>query len=382
MKKTKNILKEAVVLLMVITIVFSTVALANIKTQSQITLITSNYNSNIKARGKIVWDNGIDYESMARAQWDGLQIVEDSVLADDFILDDTVEIVRIKWIGGYWGDDYQNLWSDWIISFWNDSGFPQPLGNDVWAPSYFRVIADYDDITKVFLKDTGNQIYYEMTYNLPVDKWNVFDAGKRYWVSIIGNLWMDPPPYEYSGWGFHKTAKLYPAVWGSYSGGITYWTPGIDILGFDFDMAFQLFEKSAEVCCDGELIWDDVTAGGTVSGSFKILNCGESYTMLDWEVGEYPTWGTGWTFSPDSGIDLKPEDGGVTIAVQAIAPTRINKKFDGKIKLVNKDNPNDYCEIDVSLTTPRTRMINPIFINLLQRFFSQFPAIHWILNPR
>jgi len=82
--------------------------------------------------------------------------------------------------------------------------------------------------------------------------------------------------------------------------------------------------------CSGNLDWYDVTPGETVYGSFDLEN---------------------WTFTPDSGFDLTPEDGQVTVDVEAVAPEDPETEFTGYIKIVNVDDGNDYSLIDVYLST-------------------------------
>jgi len=72
---------------------------------------------------------------------------------------------------------------------------------------------------------------------------------------------------------------------------------------------------------------------------------------LDWEIESYPDWGT-WTFDPDGGLDLTPEDPAVTVTVEVVAPEDPETEFTGEIVLVNSEDPDDTCTIDVSLATP------------------------------
>jgi len=100
--------------------------------------------------------------------------------------------------------------------------------------------------------------------------------------------------------------------------------------------------------CEGELIWIDVVPGATVTGTFTVENIGEPLSMLDWEITEYPDWGT-WTFVPDSGEDLTPEDGVFTINVEVVAPDEQEDDEWDEIKIVNLENSSDYCIIGVFL---------------------------------
>ncbi len=103
--------------------------------------------------------------------------------------------------------------------------------------------------------------------------------------------------------------------------------------------------------CDGSISWTDVEPGATVTDEFIVKNIGEANSKLDWEITEWPTWGS-WTFTPNSGNDLTPEEGSITVNVEVTAPDEEDTTFLGEIKVVNKENPIDYDIIPVSLSTP------------------------------
>jgi parallel beta-helix repeat protein len=133
-----------------------------------------------------------------------------------------------------------------------------------------------------------------------------------------------------------------------------------------------------DLSCEGNLIWADVKPGETVECSFIVENIGDSDSLLDWEISEYPNWSE-WTFTPSSGENLTPEDGPVTVQVSVIAPDEGNKEFNGTIKIVNSEDPSDFCEIDVLLRTPRNKWItNSLFLWFLERF----PLLERLFNLR
>ncbi len=72
--------------------------------------------------------------------------------------------------------------------------------------------------------------------------------------------------------------------------------------------------------CEGSLSWAKVKPGATVLGNFTVQNIGDATSELDWIITEWPDWGE-WTFTPESGTDLTPEDGSITILVQVVAPS-------------------------------------------------------------
>ena len=123
-------------------------------------------------------------------------------------------------------------------------------------------------------------------------------------------------------------------------------------------------EVKPNLNCDGELIWNNVKKGKIVYGSFNVENIGGQYSLLDWEISEYPTWGN-WNFSQIKGDDL--ESGNlVQVDVKVIAPLYIYRVFSGSVKIINKENPEDCCEINVYLKTPRMKINN--FKGLIQYY--------------
>ncbi len=94
--------------------------------------------------------------------------------------------------------------------------------------------------------------------------------------------------------------------------------------------------------CSGSLSWTDIKPGATVTGSFQVQNIGNSSSLLNWTINTSSiTWGT-WTYTPESGENLSPGDGQVTVQVSVIAPDEKNSEFEGYIRVENKDNPNDF----------------------------------------
>jgi hypothetical protein len=127
--------------------------------------------------------------------------------------------------------------------------------------------------------------------------------------------------------------------------------------------------------CDGELSWTDIEPGTTVMGSFIVENIGGMGSLLDWEIESYPEWGT-WTFDPDSGVDLTPEEGAVTVDVECVAPDEQNEEFGGEITIVNSNDPGDTCTISVTLKTP---VVSP-FVQLLRIIIQKLPFLGPILE--
>jgi hypothetical protein len=137
----------------------------------------------------------------------------------------------------------------------------------------------------------------------------------------------------------------------------------------------------ADLCCDGEIRLEDVEPGSTTSASFTVENCGDSGTELNWEITEYPNWGSDWTFTPANGTGLTPEDGPVTVEVSFVAPTESKTEYSGDIKVENTDDSSDLCRIDVYIMTPRSRTLNsPVLFKFFEKFPNALPILRQLLG--
>ena len=135
-----------------------------------------------------------------------------------------------------------------------------------------------------------------------------------------------------------------------------------------------LIAKKSDLNCDGILSWTSIKPGTTATGSFTVENVGKSFSKLDWRIESYPEWGT-WTFIPEEGDDLIPEAGPITINLSIIVPKEKSQEFNGHLKVINKWNSSDYEIIQISLSTPRNKATNPLFIKFLERVMEQFPLL-------
>ena len=146
--------------------------------------------------------------------------------------------------------------------------------------------------------------------------------------------------------------------------------PGDQLAGYEI---CEIGAPVSDLDCQGDLSWSDVEPDTTVTGEFEVSNCGDDESELDWEVDSFPEWGTGWTFTPSSGTGLTPADGWVTVQVEVTAPTDPNTEFTGQIKVINSDDPADFCEIPIVLETPvddqqsSQQSMFPLFFQRLQQ---------------
>ena len=134
--------------------------------------------------------------------------------------------------------------------------------------------------------------------------------------------------------------------------------------------------NESSIFCDGTLYWNNIKPGKTVTGNFIIENIGDTGSELDWTIDEWPEWGN-WTFTPSHGNGLTPEQEPIIVQVTVIAPDEKNHEFIGSIKVLNSKNSSNYCEISVSLTTPKTNTFQ--YIGLFHRFFDEFSNIFQII---
>jgi len=130
--------------------------------------------------------------------------------------------------------------------------------------------------------------------------------------------------------------------------------------------------------CEGELSWADVATGGTVEGEFEVINVGQPESWLDWEIADYPEWGTNWTFTPANGQDLTPEDGPFIVKVVLDAPLEEDTEFTGEIKVINSEDAGDYDTISVSLVTPRNKQVSSMQF-FLEKLMQRFPFLAQII---
>jgi len=369
MKKRNNILKEAVVFLIIISMFFSTIVIANTKTQPQLTSATTSNGSVISARGDVVWDNDMDYDGFGSSQID-TNYPFISECADDFFFEENTEVGDVHWVGVYWyGDDYNTVHWPWIINFYNDDGTGTAPSNYFTDPILFSP----DDYTETLIEDTGDPdtgIYYEISVNLPENI--LFYGGSKYWISIQGVGFFPPQ----SGIAYHYNPILmHEEVFKSVFFGYPDWTPFSEVdPPNQRDMCFQLTEgepPEPDLDCYPDLQFIDVKAGQKIQDAITIENIGDPGSLLDWELESIPDWGTGWTFNPSSYTDL-PTGVPQTVIVEFNAPAEKNKDFVGVIVFVNSEDPNDPGIIQVVLNTPRS---HSLYFDLIQQIINRFPIL-------
>jgi hypothetical protein len=227
----------AYVLLIALAIILSNVVVIA-ETENQFLDVYNSLNNDftVEQNGPVVWDNGMNQSGLIHTQWDEAKQF-DFYAADDFKFEEDTEVVDVHWIGGYWGEGYETGDFDWYISFYyENSTLEEPEGHPK-SPSLigpFQFL--WSEISKEFIGDTGNSVYYSLSVDLP--EVIIFEANIKYWISI----WAEGIYPPQAGWGYHKSFILISAVLASDYFGFPFWTPGSIVQGYDFDMAFQLTE--------------------------------------------------------------------------------------------------------------------------------------------
>ena len=172
----------------------------------------------------------------------------------------------------------------------------------------------------------------------------------------VDGVFLDSSEYTYSREHAWVTIGIIP----SSSVEINYnFSKSLDMVisNWDPDIGNYLYYNKINIAlipnldCNGELSWSDIKPGTTIKGSFEVLNVGDYFSQLSWEIESYPDWGT-WTFEPASGYGLTPEQGVIIINVSVTAPKEPNTQFNGSIKVINTDNSSDFEIIHVKLITP------------------------------
>ena len=70
-----------------------------------------------------------------------------------------------------------------------------------------------------------------------------------------------------------------------------------------------------------------------------------------------------------------------TADTAGIAPDESETEFTGEVKIVNSDDPDDFCIIAVSLVTPVSQQsINSLFLRFLEQHPNIFPILRHLLG--
>ena len=260
----------------------------------------------------------------------------------------------------------------------------QFIPEDFSGQSYFILLSDYTDLMGQ-ANSWAIQIRFDSSLLVAESEYDSVSLPliQGRWVELKTVIDLDTDWFSF----YYDGDILIEKAWTA--------TPNNDMTGYKVIDAVDLYANGAspvyyddislegeaqavpDLDCSGSLTWTDVKAGSTVTGDFQVSNIGDAGSLLNWKVDTYPSWGT-WTFTPSNGTGLA-QGSSVTVDVSVVAPPEKKSEFTGKVKIVNSDNAADFCEIDVSLTTPRVRT-NNIILRILDRFPNALPILRYILN--
>jgi Arylsulfotransferase (ASST) len=150
-----------------------------------------------------------------------------------------------------------------------------------------------------------------------------------------------------------------------------------DVFKIQYILPQEPQPQISDLDCQGSLSWTNIQPGTPLQGSFQVQNIGDPSSLLNWKVNMSSiAWGT-WSVIPESGENLAPEDGQVTVQVSVVAPNEKNTEFEGYIRVENQDNATDFAVIPVYLKTP-TDTHTQQTMNLL--WFFQFMQRHSLIK--
>jgi lantibiotic modifying enzyme len=240
---------------------------------------------------------------------------------------------------------YAEMGSTWLIGLASYSGggykWPHSQGNPVYDTTICHGASGIGDLFIEMFELTDDDIYYD------------YAEGAAEWLKSVADT---------TSGGFRWS------TFGSYYTGFSVGTSGVGLF------FLNMYEPQIEpdLVCSGNLNWVNIKPCSNVTGSFYIENAGDSKSLLDWEIADFPEWGD-WTITPEEGYDITPEHEPFVVEVSVVAPDDMNIEFTGEVKIINSENTSDSCTIDVYLSTPRNR---PAYYSLFNWIFERLKNLH------
>jgi len=334
--------------------------------------------------GSILWDNGMHYHGFFGSQWDPAYPL-DVINADDFQFDEAKSITNVNWIGGYFNPCEDGDF-DWNITFYTD-GVEGNIPGEVFYKEIFPNSEVHETYIGFFEGPEDGLDSYIFSYWVDLAEPITFNSGQKYWISIQG-LGAFPPQTH---WALHIPSVNHNVFIQSNYFGWPDWTDILDTpLSFSYDACFQLVGDGDPVAADlegkGGIVWENVCVGSIINDTIEISNIGDTGSMLEWKVQSVPEeWGINWSVRWYFNGLTAPFEGGFVgttksevLLVEVQAPDEKNKEFTGEIVLVNSDNPDDTCTINLVCKTPKSRELNQFHL-LIEKLCEQFPILRYLL---
>jgi eukaryotic-like serine/threonine-protein kinase len=203
---------------------------------------------------------------------------------------------------------------------------------------------------------TGEQIWSRKNSDRALYSPVVCD-GKLYIGSLDGNLYCHDAYTGESIWNYQTSTSFANSM--AIADNKLFAASGDELICFGTQL-----EYNADLKCTGSIKGLDIKPNSTIQGFFTVSNVGESNSKLDWMISSHPEWGK-WTFDPSEGNDLEPDQGSITVEVTVQVPNNTKNTFTGKLHVINKENINDFEEIEISLTT--NKYLNSFYKEFLKK---------------
>jgi len=196
--------------------------------------------------------------------------------------------------------------------------------------------------------------------------------GYNHGVVMLG--WKDDSSIENGGYWICKNS------WGSFGGYDGFFNIEYNALNIGFSHMYYVSVAKPDLNTIDTITLNDLTPGETVSFNFTIENNGKYGSLLDWNITEWPDWGE-WTIRPKYGISLTPYDEPIVVKVSVKIPDLEEKDYKGNIKIINKDDEEDFESIEITLTTSKIKnkisdnaQNNRLYerLNFIQSYFSNY----------
>lgn len=342
--------KGAVVILVSVILLSTIVSAANIKNEKEKMVETSSGR-------RVVWYNYPHQEDSVESLFYPSSEDWGSYVADN-LFGFNEFVTQVKW----WGisKDSTNQPCDptgmlfHIFFFENDHGEP----GDTTA-MYTSIVPDTYDTGRIY---ENHYPLWEFTFQLNPgvqlnDHWiALFSAGSPYGAIFFWS----------NAWGTGD-ALMYPSG-----------NPISDSVAFELSKDYPT-DPVSKLKHWTYIEWRGSKANEYVYAMVDIENYGDPGSILDWEITEWPNWGSDWSFNPMDGDYLLLGDS-QDIYIQMKAPNTWGREKYGKIKVINTRDPPDYIEIEVVLSTYKSKEKNNPFINYLTNHQNMFPMLRQLIQ--